>query len=132
MANKLTSLQLIKLSQTLQKVCSTVNGKAVYGEGWSDIKVLETMGQEYVLNNVKNLRKHMFGEISKPDDDAAKILDERLDALQIKIDKVRNNMIEHLNLLREVDYLGRLDHIENWIANLDIHYVRFDAKKKEK
>jgi len=66
--NKLTTKQLIILSDKLRQVChfDTVTNYAVYDEGWSDQRIVDESNMEYSLANVKSLRGDTIGILRKP------------------------------------------------------------------
>ena len=61
--NKLKQFETVKLSDLLRKHCTTVNGFAVYEEGWNDQRIVKELEAQFKINetNVGNLRRVMIG-----------------------------------------------------------------------
>jgi len=62
--NMLKQNQLFRLGDLLRQHCSSVDGFAVYSDGWSDEQVVETLKGEFSLtvSNVAGLRKSLLGK----------------------------------------------------------------------
>jgi hypothetical protein len=62
----MNQMQTIALHDKLKGICSTVNGKAIYIEGYSDERVHKEIGETaYSINSIINLRRVMFGDLPK-------------------------------------------------------------------
>ncbi len=60
----LKQTQLFRLGDLLRKHCSSVDGFAVYADGWSDEQIVEALKGEFAItvNNVAGLRKTLLGK----------------------------------------------------------------------
>ena len=121
---------LFWLGDLMRKHCASVNGFAVYEEGWSDERLLKELidaGRLGSINNVRNLRLDLIGDIKKvssqiangvsPDD--IRVINDKLDALHEENNELRGLMKKlqadnevlgnHINALST-----RLKTIEDW------------------
>jgi hypothetical protein len=58
--------QQVKLVDLLRQHCSSVDGCAVYHDGWDDMHILFEMGDGCGLSSVKHTRRTLMGELRKP------------------------------------------------------------------
>lgn len=81
---KMTHFQAVLLGEELKKHCKTVDGMAVYDEGYDDRKVAALVDANMSHLSVAGLRRAMFGDLKmgRPGEPNIKELLKRIEALE--------------------------------------------------
>lgn len=88
----LKQAQVIQLYQLLKQHCRTVDGFAVYEEGWSDKAVAEAFG--CTPANVAGVRVGTLGGLRPLSSAARTALDRRLDELETEVEALKGVCVQ--------------------------------------
>lgn len=106
--NMLTGAETVKLGIIITEHCRAVpgTGGCAYDEGWSDKKIAEESHGAFNENNVKGLRRQLFGSLVAPP--PAPVVDPAVVALSNSVILIEHNfniLIERLTANGQLDLL---------------------------